>query len=975
MTPVRPLPRRAALLAIALLGWAVRLYALGSGSLWYDETVSAYLASLDLPAMVAHTAGDIHPPLYYGLLHIWTLAGGRSEFSLAFFSLVFGILLIAATQRVARAVAGPTAGWIAALLAAVSPFGLWYSQEVRMYTLGSLLALASTWLMLRLLQRDPAGARPPALAAWWGFVIATAAGLYSLYYFAFLIVAQNIIVAAWALAGPGSLRLRLSGNTAALRLWLAAQAAVLVAFLPWLPVALRQATQPPVPPWRGAVEPWQAAADSFTALALGQSADAGVWWPVLLLIAVLYLLGLRAVLRGGATPGGADRPSAVALALAGHTWLPLALILTVSLVVPLFHVRYVFAYAAPFCVVVAAGLQTVARWRRSAAALALAAIVIASGASTVAYFTQPAFAADDHRGATQYISDHWRPGDAVLINAGYVYPAFLYYYDGAIAWRGRLSDFQPTSSLPGATVLQTGSIGDGGPSQLGWGDPRSDFYPTTAAETLTALDRVAGSFQRLWVYRCYDTVTDPDGDIRRYLDQRYAKLDDVGFAGSSFMRVQLYQTSPAASTLPAGAIPLSGPDEFAAKVRLLAYFLQSEARAGEPLYLNLYWQAQRTLTANLKAFVVLRDEYGVVAQWDTQPVAPLAPSTGWAPGAVQYDPWRLDLPVGIPPGRYRLTAGLYDPANGQRLWLLARNGQLGGDEAALAEVTLAREALPADTRLIGPAQRGDANFGDLVDLLGYTVGASSLAPGRSLDITVFWRARRDLTGDLTVFVQLLDAGNKPWAATDARPWQGRYPTTRWLAGEVVRDTYSLTLAPDAPDGEYRLIIGLYRTDDRARLPVTGFLRGGDSVTLATLPSIGSPRTYLAPPMQHALGYRLGEAIQLLGYDSEPGQSVTLYWKCLQPVATSYNVFFHVLDSDGRLLVQNDSLPAAGLSPTNGWLPGQIITDPHPLGFDPPGSMPAGYRVAVGLYELVSGQRLPVTTSAGTPAGDSITLPP
>jgi hypothetical protein len=38
-------------------------------------------------------------------------------------------------------------------------------------------------------------------------------------------------------------------------------------------------------------------------------------------------------------------------------------------------------------------------------------------------------------------------------------------------------------------------------------------------------------------------------------------------------------------------------------------------------------------------------------------------------------------------------------------------------------------------------------------------------------------------------------------------------------------------------------------------------------------------------------------------------------------------------------------------------------------------MPAGYRVAVGLYELVSGQRLPVTTSAGTPAGDSITLPP
>ena len=143
---------------------------------------------------------------------------------------------------------------------------------------------------------------------------------------------------------------------------------------------------------------------------------------------------------------------------------------------------------------------------------------------------------------------------------------------------------------------------------------------------------------------------------------------------------------------------------------------------------------------------------------------------------------------------------------------------MGGNEAALTEIDLSREVLPADPARINPAQRADAKFGDQVDLLGYTVGAASVAPGRPLDVTLFWRARRDLSDDLTVFVQLLDSAGKPWAAADVRPWQGRYPTTSWLAGEIVRDTYSLTLSADAPDGEYRLIAGLYSTDTGCGCP-------------------------------------------------------------------------------------------------------------------------------------------------------------
>ena len=63
--------RRLSLLAGLLAAFGLRLHQLGAESLWYDETVSVYLARQSIPAMLAHTAGDIHPPGYYLLLHGW----------------------------------------------------------------------------------------------------------------------------------------------------------------------------------------------------------------------------------------------------------------------------------------------------------------------------------------------------------------------------------------------------------------------------------------------------------------------------------------------------------------------------------------------------------------------------------------------------------------------------------------------------------------------------------------------------------------------------------------------------------------------------------------------------------------------------------------------------------------------------------------------------------------------------------------
>ncbi len=175
--------RRVGLMVVLLGAFALRAYRLGVASLWYDETVSAFLAQLDLVSLTRHTAGDIHPPLYYYLLHFWGRLAGWSEFSLAFPSLFFGVLLIALTYRGAREWLGARVAMLAALLVAISPYNVWYSQEVRMYTLGAALGLASVYFFVRLFRRQTTGGSQQILFSsdFIAYAIVSALGLYTLY--------------------------------------------------------------------------------------------------------------------------------------------------------------------------------------------------------------------------------------------------------------------------------------------------------------------------------------------------------------------------------------------------------------------------------------------------------------------------------------------------------------------------------------------------------------------------------------------------------------------------------------------------------------------------------------------------------------------------------------------------------------------------------------------------------------------------
>jgi hypothetical protein len=90
--------------------------------------------------------------------------------------------------------------------------------------------------------------------------------------------------------------------------------------------------------------------------------------------------------------------------------------------------------------------------------------------------------------------------------------------------------------------------------------------------------------------------------------------------------------------------------------------------------------------------------------------------------------------------------------------------------------------------------------------------------------------------------------------------------------------------------------------------------------------------------------------------------LALEWQSLRPVETDYTVFVHIVDQEGTIWAQRDSVPAGGELPTSSWELGEIVSDEYEMMIPVDGPR-EGYAVEVGLYDPESGVRLPVSGGA------------
>jgi mannosyltransferase len=162
--PVTISPEVWVLIAITAVGGAIRFATLTGQSYWFDEATTAHEMQLSFGAMWhALRVNESTPPLYYVLAWIWAKAFGTGEAGLRSLSALAGTALIPVTYLCGRELVSRWAGYVAAGLAAVSPFLIWYSQEARAYMLFALLCGLSLLFFARTRQEPTTGN-----IAWWG---------------------------------------------------------------------------------------------------------------------------------------------------------------------------------------------------------------------------------------------------------------------------------------------------------------------------------------------------------------------------------------------------------------------------------------------------------------------------------------------------------------------------------------------------------------------------------------------------------------------------------------------------------------------------------------------------------------------------------------------------------------------------------------------------------------------------------------
>ncbi|MEW6232097.1 MAG: glycosyltransferase family 39 protein [Chloroflexota bacterium] len=271
------------------------------------------------------------------------------------------------------------------------------------------------------------------------------------------------------------------------------------------------------------------------------------------------------------------------------------------------------------------------------------------------------------------------------------------------------------------------------------------------------------------------------------------------------------------------------------------------------------------------------------------------------------------------------------------------------------------------------------NYDGKAELVGYETDTDRVTSGQSFNLTLYWRALAPMDRDYSVFIHVYGLDSQHIGQEDSYPGKGSYPTRLWQPGQALRDTYRLTIAPQAnAPTQARIEVGLYELSSRDELPRFD----GQGRPLKS-PILGTIKVAAARPAQYQpeerTSYNLGNRAALIGYDLaarqvRPGGSlaVTLYWKVLESFEADYTVFCHLAVPGEKPVAQADGVPVRGFYPTKLWEKGEVIADEYLVQVAPE-APPGSYRLLVGMYLPSSGQRLPVIGEGGKAQGDTIAL--
>lgn len=417
---------RLVLAALVAVGAVLRFYGLGAEDVWVDEliTIEFVRAYGPLELVTVIPAQQPHLPAYYVLLDLWRGLIGTSPAAMRALSALFGLAAVPLIYLVGRRLFDARVGLLAAALLAISRFQLYYSQELRMYSMLVALALCSYYCFLRLDVR----------AAQAGYLLSTLLAILA-HPFGLLVVAGQV---AYLVALRGR---EIDRRQAAL------VGAMVVALVPVAALLYSMAPDRALP-YVDAPGPM----DVLMVLLVYFTGD---WGSLSRLLVPPLIVAVALALRAGwpgssfaAVPGfvtdkGRDGTAAderdrgagdgwsddARATLLVATWLavPLAALLVVSyLAVPVFWARYTIVAAPAAYLLVGRGIAVVER-RHLRVALA-AVLIVGMVPPVVEYHTTPT--KEQWSAVTDAVEARGEPGDLVIVYDDIAQRNYEYYATG-----------------------------------------------------------------------------------------------------------------------------------------------------------------------------------------------------------------------------------------------------------------------------------------------------------------------------------------------------------------------------------------------------------------------------------------------------------------------------------------------------------------------------------------------------------------
>ncbi len=380
--------------------------------------------------------------------------------------------------------------------------------------------------------------------------------------------------------------------------------------------------------------------------------------------------------------------------------------------------------------------------------------------------------------------------------------------------------------------------------------------------------------------------------------------------------------------------------DLAGELTLLGWDASRETGGADDLFtVNLYWKANHPLGVAYGFDVRLVDAGGLT--WsEPDPPRPrdwrFTPGTDfWPEDQYVVDSYVLTPLVGTPPGNYIVQVTVFAQHNLQTI-------------GTVPVGTITINAPSRARRCAEDPSRWGPFFGDVINLKTLSFTPAQAAPGDDVIASLCWHADQEPSRSFDWSFQLELIGGQGTVISQPRIIVPGYPTSRWKAGDAVRDQWRVRLPAGLKTGDYRWQIS-----------------AGVTASVGTLHVTAPLRTFAPPNASQALNADLGP-VMLFGVDVSPPRmtpgtplNVTLVWKAEDLMDISYHTFLHLLGPDGSLVTQSDGVPADWTRGTPGWLPGEFVVETRTLVL--PASAPPGeYTLWAGMYDPATGDRL--TTS-------------